>query len=95
MDTFLEVAAKVSDKPVTENPYAGIDNRSKVRHLQEGTKTSALASIKNTILASSTLRCDFTTCVGLYKDFILQTTTSDSNQSLIIASVETRGRGRG
>ena len=45
--------------------YAGIDNRSKIRHPQEGIKTASLDSVKNTILASSTLRSDFTACIVL------------------------------
>ena len=74
-----------------DHGYAGIDNHSKVRHLQEGIKTTALDSVKNKILASATLRSDFTACVSLYQDFIHQASTASNNQSLLIASVETGG----
>ena len=47
------------------------------------------------ILSSSTLRVDFTACVGLYKDFILQTATSSADQPLLIAGLGTGGRGGG
>ena len=76
-----------------DHGYAGIDDRSKVRNLQEGIKTTSLDSVKNTILASSTLRSDFTACVVLYTDFIHQATIANDNQSLLIVGVETGGRG--
>ena len=76
-----------------DHGYAGIDDRSKVCHLQEGIKTSSLDSVKNTILDSSTLRSDLTACVALYTDFIQQATIANDNQSLLIAGLETGGRG--
>ena len=76
-----------------DHGYAGIDERSKVRHLQDGIKTSALDSVINTILASATLRTDFTACVALYQDFILQSTSSEANRTLLVTSVDTSGRG--
>ena len=72
-----------------EHGYAGIDERSKVRHLTDGIKSTALDSVKNTILASATLRSDFTGCVALFKDFIHQSSTQSDTQSLQISRVET------
>ena len=45
--------------------YAGIDERSKVRHLLKGIKTFKLDAVKTTILASDALRSDFGGCVTL------------------------------
>ena len=78
-----------------EHAYAGIDDSSKVQYLQEGIQTSALDSVKNAILVFATLRSDFTTCVSLYQDFIFQASTASENQSLMIDTVETGGRGDG
>ena len=52
--------------------YSGIDERSKVRHLLDGIKTSEFDACKTQIQSSSTLRNDFQACVTLYKDFIKQ-----------------------
>ena len=49
--------------------YAGIDNRSKVRHLVAGIKTTTLDSVKTRIMSDAVLRQDFDACVNLYKDF--------------------------
>ena len=76
-----------------EHGYAGIDERSKVRHLMNGIQTATLDSVKNTILASAALRVDFTGCVDLYKQFIHQSSTESEEQSLMIAKIETEGGG--
>jgi len=52
--------------------YAGIDERSKVRHLISGIKTSVLDNVKTRILSDARLRSDFNGCVNLYQDFIKQ-----------------------
>jgi hypothetical protein len=52
--------------------YAGIDERSKVRHLLHGIKTNKLDTVKSTIMADASLRNDFDRCVNLFKDFIVQ-----------------------
>ena len=70
---------------LTEHGYAGIDERSKVRHLMEGIKTAALDNIKTAILSSTALRSDFTACVGLYKDFIFQSNNTEQAQLMIAA----------
>ena len=70
-----------------EHGYSGIDDRSKVRHLMGGINTAALDSVKSTILTSTTLRSDFTACVGLYQDFITQSDIASDNQSLLISAV--------
>jgi hypothetical protein len=63
--------------------YAGIDERSKVRHLVDGIKEKRLDTVKAQILSDNALRNDFDRCVGLYKDFIKQTAdeTRDMNIS--------------
>ena len=52
--------------------YAGIDERSKVRHLLNGIKTSTLDNVKTRILSDANLRSNFDACVNLYQDFIKQ-----------------------
>lgn len=68
--------------------YAGIDNRSKVRHLLDSVKTKQLDSVKTQIIASANLRNDFDACVTLYKDFIKQMTSEDAG-SLNVSEVKT------
>jgi hypothetical protein len=53
--------------------YAGIDDRSKVRHLMDGIKDKSLDVIKAQIMSNAALRVDFDACVTIYKDFIKQT----------------------
>jgi len=67
--------------------YAGIDERSKVRHLVEGIKTDKLDTIKGQILASAELRSSFDKCVTLFQDFIRQQTKTKSYSTLTIAEV--------
>jgi len=55
-----------------EHGYAGIDARSKVRHLMDGIKTNAFEAVKTRILSEPTLRSDFDSCVNLFKDYIKQ-----------------------
>ena len=75
-----------------EYGYKGIDDRSKVRHLNDGIKAENLTVIKSTILASATLRSDFDGCVTLYKDFIQQ---SDLAPEAKIAGVQTGDKSGG
>ena len=56
-----------------EHGYKGIDERSKVRHLLNGIKTTSLDTVKAQIMLSAALRNDFNACVTLFKDFIVQT----------------------
>ena len=74
-----------------EHGYNGIDDRSKVRYLIDGIKTSKLDTIKATILSSAVFRTDFDGCVTLYKDFIKQ---SDGHLELKVAAVETGGKSK-
>ncbi len=74
---------------LTEHGYAGIDPRSKVRHLLSGIKTSDLDSVKTQIMASQELRGDFDRCVNLFKDFIEQQEAMRNAQSVTIAAVNT------
>ena len=56
-----------------EHGYAGMDERSKTRHLLAGIKTRALDSVKTQILCNAELRQDFAKCVVLVKDYIMKT----------------------
>ena len=70
--------------------YAGIDQRSKVRHLLDGIKTKELDTVKTRILSDANLRGDFDACVTLFQDFLKQNQT-EPRQSNIPAI----GRGPG
>ena len=63
---------------LVEHGYAGIDERSKVRHLMNGIKNRDFDPVKTRILSDATLRSNFDQCVNLYKDFIEQR-SSDKN----------------
>ena len=71
-----------------EHGYAGIDERSKVRHLLNGIKTDRLDSVKTRIMSDQTLRNSFDDCVILFKDFIAQA-SSMKNPTLEIAAFKT------
>ena len=66
--------------------YRGIDERSKVRYLIDGIKTTKLDTIKAAIIGSAEYRSDFDACVTLYKDFLKQV---DMQPELKIAAIET------
>ena len=68
-----------------DHGYKGLDDRSKVRHLNSGIKTQVLDSVKTRILSDSILRSDFGECVKLYKDFIKQSNTAANVQRGIAA----------
>lgn len=68
-----------------EHGYTGIDNRSKVRYLSDGIKTSSLDSVKTRIMSDASLRQDFAACVTLYKDFVKQDTQNKKNELGIAA----------
>ena len=51
----------------------------------DGIKTKELDTIKAHILGNPTIRCDFDACVNLYKDYILQSTSSTLKQVLVSA----------
>ena len=74
-----------------EYGYSGVDDRSSVRYLVDGIKDSSLDSTKNAILASPTLRSDFTACVNLFKDFIAQRKTTEQ-QSLNVSDVASQNK---
>ena len=69
--------------------YAGIDDRSKTRHLLSGIKTTALGSVKTLILCNAELREDFAKCGVHFKDYILQTKVNKP-QELNIFSTATK-----
>ena len=78
--------------------YAGIDKRTKVRHLMDGIKTTALDPVKSTIIATPEYRHDFDKCVGLFVDFLgLSTAKAKNNvRDVTVAAMNSSGgRGRG
>ena len=75
--------------------YAGIDNRSKVRHLVAGIKTTTLDSVKTRIMSDAALHQDFDACVNLYKDFIKQKSASSTTHDSTIASFKSSGGSKG
>jgi len=61
--------------------YAGIDTRSKIRHMMNGIKTNSLEVVKTQILADTNLRGDFNACVNLFTDFIKQKDVASGNKT--------------
>eukprot|EP00934_Nitzschia_sp_Nitz4_P001810 Nitzschia sp. Nitz4//scaffold191_size41780//52//5493//NITZ4_007461-RA/size41780-processed-gene-0.69-mRNA-1//1//CDS//3329540163//1810//frame0 len=58
--------------------YKGLDEQSKVRHLQGGIKTRELDTVRTQILASPNLRRNFDAAATLYADFIQSTSALNS-----------------
>jgi len=79
---------------LTEHGYAGIDDRSKVRHLLNGIKTSQLDSVKARILSDANLRSDFDACVNLLNDFLTQDKAMKKPRESTIAAVHTAQPGK-
>lgn len=73
--------------------HSGIDQRSRVRHLNAGIKTNALDVPKAQIIASATLRNDFDASVSLYKDFIKQNLSQQASGTLNVSSIRTNRNG--
>jgi hypothetical protein len=69
-----------------------LDERSKVRLLMNGIKTSALDTVRATILGNPAMRSDFIQASGLYKDFIDQMNTDKKDREIMIAAVGTGGK---
>ena len=74
---------------LVEHGYAGIDARSKVRHLLNGIKMEQLDAVKMQVMSSATLRNDFTACVTLFQDFIRQVKSRSDQPTLNISMVHT------
>jgi hypothetical protein len=75
--------------------YAGIDDRSKVRHLLDGIKDKSLDVIKAQVMSTPALRVDFDACVTIYKDYIKQTEPDPREANLSQLNQEGSGPGRG
>lgn len=67
---------------LVEFGYHGMDQGSKVRHLNNGIVSTALDTVKTRIISDGALRNNFAQCVILYKDYLKQSR---------IASNATRG----
>lgn len=77
---------------LTMHGYAGIDNRSKVRHLLKGITTTTLDTVKTRIMSDATLRSDFNACVNLFQDFIVQQQgQSGTTRDVTISALGTKG----
>ena len=79
---------------LTKHGYAGIDERSKVRYLIDGTKVDDLNVIKGQILATAALRNDFDVCVILFRDYLLQVKADKVMKQATIAAVTTNTTNR-
>lgn len=75
---------------LVEHGYSGVDERSKVRHLLHGIKTTSLDVIKTRIMSDAVLRNDFDGCVNLFQDFIAQH-QANNPKDVTIATVKARG----
>jgi hypothetical protein len=71
--------------------YAGIDEASKVRRLNAGIKTDKLDAPKAQIMSSRALQDNFDDSVGLYQDFIAQSTTQGDNNEFNVSYLEGGG----
>ena len=80
---------------LVEHGYSGIDDRSKVRYLMEGIRTTELDPVTTNIMATPALRTDFNACVGLYKEFIAQRDNSKPTRESRLAALNTVPDGRG
>ena len=67
--------------------YAGIDERSKVRHLLKGIRADKLDTIKSTIMANAQYRSDFSACVNLFKTFLEQMENKAGTPNLQVAAI--------
>ena len=74
---------------LVQHGYAGIDERSKVRHLLDGIKTNELDTAKGQIWASPALQTNFDDCITLFQDFINNKKTATTRTSTI-ASIGTK-----
>jgi hypothetical protein len=72
---------------LVEHGYAGIDERSKVRHLVAGIKTNMMDPVKTWIMSDTRLRTDFAACVNLFQDYIHQTRAAIPLQDVQVAAV--------
>ena len=74
-----------------QGTHVGIDNRSKVRHLCDGIKTSQLDTVKTRIMSDEGLRSDFSRCVSLFIDFLQQGNGGRNSDNVKISTVNTKG----
>ena len=70
-----------------DGAHPGIDDRSKVRYLLNAVQCPDLSTVKTSIMANPKLGGDFPQCVSLFKQFILNSKLSKSN-NLHIAKIE-------
>ena len=60
-----------------EHGYTGIEQRSKVRYLSEGIKTTILDSVKTRIMLDESLHQYFDGCVTMYREFVKQSSANN------------------
>lgn len=75
--------------------HAGIDERSKVRHLLDGIMTKDMDSVKTQVMADATLRGDFTRVVTLCQDYLKASQNSETRQANISAVATGNGGNKG
>ena len=68
-----------------DHGYTGINQRSKVRYIRKGIKTTGLNSVNTCILLDKGLRHDFDIWVTLNKDFV-EKSIVDTRQLLDVAA---------
>ena len=82
---------------LVQHGYAGIDERSKGRHLLDSIKTNELDTAKGQIWASTALQNNFDDCVTLFQDFInnKRTATTRTSTIALIGTKRKRDDGEG
>ena len=73
--------------------YAGIDEASKVCRLNSGIKADKLDAPKAQIMSSQALQDNFDDSVGLYQDFIAQSTAQGENTDFNVSEFDRDGGG--
>lgn len=84
----VHVDAYLTIMDLKRHGHAGIDDRSRVRFLNDGIKTPSLDAVKTRIMSDAALRNDFDACVTLYRDMIAQQQAAEK-KSLNISATST------
>lgn len=71
---------------LVDQGYAGMDQRSRVRHFIDNVKVPALDHLKAQVLSSDQLRQSFDDTVSLYKDYLANIVKSD-DQGRVVSAV--------
>ena len=85
----------ILEKLATDHDYAGIDPRSKVRHLLDGIKVPTLQHAKAAIYASAAHLNDFDRSVNLIQDLLAETSIWAGDRNVHIAAMQTNRKSGG